>query len=138
MSQFNPEKASYLLMQSPMSMYRNKSFAIMGFVSQIDLEIDFTKIKILVITFRNKEEVREFFEVYFMGEVRAFVDKFSKEGDLIDVTGEMVVSKESTDSLKVVKFVGKHAYVYRRYGTAYEQISELIKAAETENEDLAF
>lgn len=125
-------------MQTPISMYRNKSFEIMGFVSQIDLEIDFTKIKILVITFRNKEEVREFFEVYFIGEVRAFVDKFSKEGDLIDCVGEMMVSRQSTEDLQVIRLIAKHAYLYRRYGTAYEQISEIIKAAETDNEDLAF
>lgn len=138
MSQFNPEKSSYLLMQTPMSMYRNKSFTIIGFVVEIILELDYTKIKVLVITFRNKDEVREHFDVYFIGEVRAFVDKFAKESDLIDIAGEMIISKESTESLQVIRLIAKHAYIYRKMGTAYQQISELIKASETENDDLAF
>jgi hypothetical protein len=110
----------------------------MGFVVEIILELDYTKIKVLVITFRNKDEVREHFDIYFIGEVRTFVDKFAREGDLLDITGEMIISKESTDDLQVIRLIAKHAYIYRRYGIAYEQISELIKASETENDDLAF
>lgn len=134
----NPEKSSYILMQTPMSMFRNKSFTVMGFVTEVNLEMDFTKIKILVITFKNKEEVREIFEVFFQGEVRNFVDKYAKEGDLIDATGEMVISKTMIANNQIIKLSAKHAYLYKKFGNAYKQISEIIQAAETENEGLAF
>ena len=135
---FNPEKSSYLLMQTPMTMFRNKSFTLMGFVAKIELEIDFTIISVIVITFRNKSEVKESFDVYFQNEVRSFVDKYAKESDLLDVAGEMVISKDSTNDLQVIKLSAKHAYLYRKYGPGYSQISEIIKAEETNNEDLAF
>jgi len=135
---FNVERASYILQQTPISLYPNKTFTLMGFVSDINLEIDFSIITIIVITFRNKSEIKESFDVYFQNEVRSFVDKYAKIGDLAHVTGEIIISKDSTDKLQVIKLSAKHAYLYRKYSTSYAQISEIIKAEETNNEDLAF
>jgi len=135
---FSPEKSAYILQQTPTTWHRSKMFTLKGFVVEINLELDFTKMKVMVITFRNKEEVREIFELYFMGTAREFIDRHANEGDLIDAAGDMIVSKCSTPEQQIIKLNVKDSWLWRKYGNAYKQISEIIKAEETDNEDLAF
>lgn len=134
----NPEKSSYILQQTPVTWYRSKMFTVMGFITNVNLEMEFTKISVMVITFKNKNEVREIFELYFMGATREYIDRYAKIGDLINAAGDMIVSKESTDTTKIIKLNVKDAMLFIKMGTAYKQISDIIDAAETENEDLAF
>jgi len=123
---FNPEKSSFIIQQTPTTWHRSKMFTLKGFVVDIDREIDFTKMKVMVITFRNKEEVREIFELYFMGQAREFIDRYAKKGDKIDAAGDMIVGKQSTDDLLVIKLNVKDSELWRKFGSAYSQISEII------------
>ena len=135
----NPEKSSYIAMQVPTFMYPCKMFTLNGFVAKFDRDLDYSKAVVLVITFRDKKEIRENFEVYFRGRNRDFANRYISEGSLINVIGELVISKDSTERQQIIKLDAKHVMLWRKYGTAYEQISEILRSEDIESNDyLAF
>lgn len=114
-------RVAYSMQQPPLAVARNKLFTITGFVVNIDIQIEYTKLILRVTNFGATSPYDEDFIVYFTDLHKKFIDMNVKVRDLIDAIGELKISKQSTDNLQVVKLHGKHAYIYRNFIHTYEE-----------------
>ena len=114
-------QVSYSMQQPPLSVARNKLFTITGVVMTIDIQIEYTKLILRVTNYNVTHPYKEDFIVYFTDEFKKFIDLHVKIRDLLDVVGELKVSRQSTEELQVLKLHGRHAYIYRNYIHTYEE-----------------
>jgi hypothetical protein len=132
-------KTAVMLMQQPWTIARNKMFTIIGFVVEKRIEVKFTTLTVKVTNLTNKEEIVENIEVYFLGRAKEFVDSTVLEGFLVDIIGQVNVSKLSTADLQILRLEGKHIYSYKNVAKFYEEPEPLyVNPQNINRNDLAF
>jgi len=132
-------KASLHLMQDELALARNKMFTIMGFVQDITIKMDYTRVVVLVTNLLKSKNNDEFFNVYFRGKVKKFVDDHVQKLCVVDIIGHINVSKKSTPAAQILRLEGLHVYVYKNIDNIYtEPNPQFVNPMFIDNDDLAY
>lgn len=130
-------RASYVMMQEVLPVARNKMFTIVGFVAAIKVEAAFTRLSVAVDPLLKANSSGETIYVYFMGDIKKFVDEEVIVSNMVDISGHINVSRKSTPDNQILRLEGRHLYIYRNIEPPYKYANYVDYKA-LNNEDLAF
>lgn len=128
------KKPAFRLMGIPVSYARNRGFNVVGTVEQILKGVEYTRIAVRVVDSNEEEKENVFvFLVYCYMDAKAFIDKQVTENNIVDIVGNMSISKDGKITL-----VGKHIYVYKNVQELNNDPLPVYVKPEDVDNDLAF
>jgi hypothetical protein len=127
-------KKTYALYQKPISV-SNAKFTVIGFVRYKVQAKTYSRLTIEVTSFDRMAEVKKEFFVFFMDNLKEFVDKFVEKGHLVNVCGDLVISSKSKADMQMIVLLGLHLSLFRDAVNAFEGVEPGTKQISTEELD---
>jgi len=129
----------YNMMRMKLNVNRNKMFLLNGIVVSLDIKLDYTVLEILVLDYLKDVNNEEMYQVYAFNEAKRFTDEYIREGNVVDITGEITISKK-VEKLGQIVLLARyiHNFGIDLDGYDTEDIPDYISPDDLTDEDLAY